>query len=117
MKSAVNGEFELDDDSSRVDLDALWSFLSQRAYWQRWRRRDDVERQVAGSWRVLGVYRTRDGAMVGFARVITAQRPRPGALGNPQHSGYRRVPVVRQVPAVNHRAHKLHGHLGRVGTK
>lgn len=70
MKNAFNDEFELDDDPARVDLDALWAFLSERAYWQRWRRRADVERQVVGSWRVLGAYRISDGSMVGFARAM-----------------------------------------------
>jgi GNAT superfamily N-acetyltransferase len=61
--------YELDDDPARVDLDVLWSFLSTEAYWGRTRTRDDVIRQLQGSWRVLGAY---DGvAMVGYARAIS----------------------------------------------
>ena len=62
--------YELDDDPARVDVDAVWTFLSTDAYWGRWRSRADVERQVAGAWRVVGCYHPTDG-MVGFARAIS----------------------------------------------
>jgi len=61
--------YELDDDPARVDLGVVWSFLSTEAYWGRWRSRDDVVRQLQGSWRVLGAY--HGGAMVGYARAIS----------------------------------------------
>jgi GNAT superfamily N-acetyltransferase len=63
-------DFELDDDPGRVDLDVLWAFLSTDAYWGRQRVREDIERQVAGAWRVVGAYMA-DGAMVGFARAFS----------------------------------------------
>jgi GNAT superfamily N-acetyltransferase len=66
-----HGPFELDDRRGRVDLDALWSFLSEHAYWARWRSRAAVEEQVRGAWRVVGAYRRDDGAMVGFARALS----------------------------------------------
>lgn len=59
--------YELDDDPLRIDADAAWSFLSTDAYWGRWRTRDDVVRQVASAWRVVGCY-DPSGRMVGFAR-------------------------------------------------
>jgi len=65
------GEFEIDDDRSRVDRDALWEFLSTKPYWGRWRDRAKVERQLDGAWRVVAAYRTDDGAMVGFARAFS----------------------------------------------
>jgi GNAT superfamily N-acetyltransferase len=64
-------DLELDDDPDRVDLDALWAFLSTEAYWGRWRDRDAVARQVASAWRVVGAYQTSTGRMVGFARAIS----------------------------------------------
>jgi GNAT superfamily N-acetyltransferase len=67
----VADRYEIDDDPGRVDLDVVWSFLHDEAYWQRWRTRDDVERQVRGAWRVVGAYETSTGAMVGFARGIS----------------------------------------------
>ena len=62
-------EYELDDDPARVDVDALWTFLSTQAYWARWRRRSDVEAQLRSAWRVVAVYDGR--GMVGFARAIS----------------------------------------------
>jgi GNAT superfamily N-acetyltransferase len=62
-------DYELDDDPARVDIDVVWAFLSTEAYWGRWRTRDDVIRQLQGSWRVVGAY--EGAAMVGFARAIS----------------------------------------------
>ncbi len=63
--------YEFDDDASRVDCEVVWSFLSQQAYWGRWRSREVVERQVDGAWRVVGAYGVATGAMVGFARAVS----------------------------------------------
>lgn len=62
--------YELDDNPARVDLDAVWAFLSTQAYWGRWRPRQVVERQVAGAWRVVGAY-APTGEQVGFARALS----------------------------------------------
>jgi GNAT superfamily N-acetyltransferase len=67
---AAEDLYELDDASDRVDGDAVWAFLSQEAYWGRWRSRADVDRQIAGAWRVVGCYH-RDDGMVGFARAVS----------------------------------------------
>lgn len=64
-------DYEFDDDPARIDVDVVWRFMSTEAYWARWRDRSQVERQLAGAWRVLGAYRTDTGAMVGFARAIS----------------------------------------------
>ncbi|MET8993971.1 GNAT family N-acetyltransferase [Amycolatopsis sp. NPDC004169] len=63
------GDYELDDDRARLDLDVVWKFLSTEAYWGRWRTREQVEAAIAGSWRVVGAY--RGGSMVGFARAFS----------------------------------------------
>lgn len=63
-------DYQLDDDPTRIDLDVVWQFMSTHAYWGRWRDRATIERQLAGSWRVLGAYDTA-GAMVGFARAVS----------------------------------------------
>jgi GNAT superfamily N-acetyltransferase len=62
--------YQLDDDPERVDLDAVWAFLSTQAYWGRWRPREVVAAQVAGAWRVAGAYAS-SGAQVGFARAVS----------------------------------------------
>jgi GNAT superfamily N-acetyltransferase len=64
-------DYEFDDNPARVDVAAAWAFLSQQAYWGRWRTRTDVERQIAGSWRVVGCYHATTGEMVGFARAFS----------------------------------------------
>ena len=65
------GEYELDDDASRTDRDAVWEFLSTEAYWGRTRSRADFEAQLASAWRVVGVYESGTGRQVGFARAIS----------------------------------------------
>lgn len=61
--------FEIDDDPARVDLDAVWAFLSTEAYWGGWRTKDEVATQVANAWRVVGAY--VDDEQVGFARAVS----------------------------------------------
>lgn len=62
-------DFETDDDPTRIDVDVVWTFLSEQAYWSRWRERSDVERQLAGAWRLVGAY--SGGRMIGFARAVS----------------------------------------------
>jgi len=62
------GGYELDDDRARLDLDAAWDLIERYAYWARSRTRDVVERQLAGSWRVLAAY--HEDRLVGFARAM-----------------------------------------------
>lgn len=64
-------DFELDDDPARTQRDAVWRWLSTKAYWGRWRTRADLEAQLDSAWRVVGVYRTDTGAQVGFARAVS----------------------------------------------
>jgi predicted GNAT family acetyltransferase len=64
------GTYVVDDDKQRVDVAALWDFLSTEAYWARWRTRDDVAKQLAQAWRVVGCY-DEDGRMIGFARGVS----------------------------------------------
>ena len=67
MRRSLEGGFELDDDPGRVDLDAVWAFLSTEAYWGRERSRELVELQARQASRVVGLY--HDGRQVGFARI------------------------------------------------
>jgi GNAT superfamily N-acetyltransferase len=64
------GPYEVDDDPTRVDLDAVWAFLSSEAYWERSRSFEDVRRQVREAWRVVACY-DGDGQTVGFARALS----------------------------------------------
>jgi N-acetyltransferase len=69
MRRAV-GNYELDDDPARIDPVAAAAFLTTEAYWGRWRTAQDIKRQIATAWRVIGAYDTA-GAMVGLARAIS----------------------------------------------
>jgi GNAT superfamily N-acetyltransferase len=52
-----------------VDLDAVHAFISRHSYWGAGRSRETMARAIAGSSRVVGLY--RDGEQVGFARAIS----------------------------------------------
>jgi RimJ/RimL family protein N-acetyltransferase/GNAT superfamily N-acetyltransferase len=69
MRRAV-GNYELDDDPARIDPAAAAAFLITEAYWGRWRTEQDIRRQIATAWRVIGAYDAA-GAMVGLARAIS----------------------------------------------
>jgi len=60
---------ELDDDPTRIDVDAVHDFLSHHAYWAIGRPRETVERTVREASRVVGLY--ADGRQIGFARAFT----------------------------------------------
>jgi len=72
MRRAV-GNYELDDDPARIDPAAAAAFLTTEAYWGRWRAEQDIRRQIATAWRVIGAYDAA-GAMVGLARAISDAR-------------------------------------------
>jgi GNAT superfamily N-acetyltransferase len=69
VKRGLPGGYELDDDRDRIDVDETHRFLSTEAYWARGRPLEVVERLVREASRVVGLY--RNGAQVGFARVVS----------------------------------------------
>jgi GNAT superfamily N-acetyltransferase len=60
-------DYEIDDDSARLDLDVIQGFLTT-SYWAEGVPRDVVARSVAGSLN-LGLYHA--GSQVGFTRAVT----------------------------------------------
>jgi GNAT superfamily N-acetyltransferase len=68
VRRELPGGYELDDDPERVDVDAVHAYVT-RSYWAKGRSREKMEAALAGSARVIGVY--RGGDQVGFARVIS----------------------------------------------
>jgi GNAT superfamily N-acetyltransferase len=62
--------YHFDDSPSRIDRDLVWRFMTEQAYWGKWRDRDVLDRQIDASWRTVGCY-DDTGAMVGFARAIS----------------------------------------------
>lgn len=69
VRRRLEGGFELDDDRERIDVDAVHAYISGESYWGRGRTRERVERAVAGSTRVVGLY--LDARQVGFARAVS----------------------------------------------
>lgn len=67
----AHGDYELDDDPARVDVDLVWEFLETEAYWNRGRTRSEFERQLASAWRVVGAYQAGAGRQAGFARAVS----------------------------------------------
>lgn len=69
MRRELPGGFELDDDRGRIDVDAVHEFISTESYWGLGRELEPVQRAVAGSQRVLGLY--EGNRQIGFARAIS----------------------------------------------
>lgn len=122
------GAYEVDDDPARIDLDALYGFLSTEAYWGRWRSRADVAHQVSTAWRVVGCHHPNAG-MVGFARALSdglALAYLADVYVHPEHRGNRLgEAIVREMidngPGKDFRwmlhtsdAHGLYGKFGFV---
>jgi GNAT superfamily N-acetyltransferase len=66
MKRELGDGYELDDDPSRIDLDAVHRYLSEEAYWSLGRARETQQRMNAAAARLVGLY--HGGEQVGFAR-------------------------------------------------
>ena len=62
--------YELDDDSDRIDREAVHAYLSGESYWAAGRARDVMDELIATAARVVGLY-AADGRQVGFARVVS----------------------------------------------
>ena len=69
MRRELPDGYEIDDDRNRVDVDAVYRFLTEEAYWVPGRDRETIDRLVRESTRVIGVYRGDE--LVGFARVVS----------------------------------------------
>jgi GNAT superfamily N-acetyltransferase len=69
VRRALAEGVELDDDRTRIDVDAVHAFISQESYWGRGRTRELQERAIRGSARVVGLY--AGSQQVGFARAVS----------------------------------------------
>ncbi len=66
---ALPSGYTISDDRDRLDMDAIFAFISGESYWAKGRARAIIERAVSHSL-CLGVY-SAAGAQVGFARLVT----------------------------------------------
>jgi predicted N-acetyltransferase YhbS len=69
VRRQLPGGLELDDDRRRVDVDAVFAYLSGESYWASGRPRETVERLVRGASRVVGLY--EGSRQVGFSRTVS----------------------------------------------
>jgi ribosomal protein S18 acetylase RimI-like enzyme len=69
VRRDLGGGFELDDDPARIDAEAVHAYISGESYWGRGRSLELVQRTIAGSQRVVGLYLR--GRQVGFARAVS----------------------------------------------
>lgn len=69
VRRELDGGYVLDDDTTRIDVDAVVAYLTTEAYWSTWRVRDQIAAQISSSLNV-GLYATA-GEQVGYARIVT----------------------------------------------
>ena len=70
MRSILPDGYELDDDSDRIDREAVHLYLSGESYWAAGRTREVMDELISTAARVVGLY-TADRRQVGFARVVS----------------------------------------------
>ena len=71
MKKQLNDGYELDDDSARIDREAVHRFISEQSYWAFRRERTVMDGLIDRAARNVGVY-APDGALVGYSRTVDA---------------------------------------------
>ena len=69
MRRELPDGYHVDDDRAKIDLDVVYRFLADEAYWVKGRSRETIERLIRESTRVIGVYLGDE--QVGFARVVS----------------------------------------------
>lgn len=68
--TALADGYEVDDDPTRIDIDAAFEYLAGESYWAKGRERSVMDDLVREATRVVGLY-APGGAMVGFARAVS----------------------------------------------
>jgi GNAT superfamily N-acetyltransferase len=119
------GAYLISSNPARLDLDAIHTYLSEQSYWARGRSRERIVRAIENSL-PFGLY--RDGAQVGFARVVTdestfgwladvyvlpAERER--GLGKALVEAVLEHPAVRNLPRLMLATADAHGLYERYG--
>jgi GNAT superfamily N-acetyltransferase len=68
VKRDLGDGYELDDDRTRLDRDAVHAYLGGEAYWAEGRSRARQDELIDASKRVVGLYHR--GRQIGFARAV-----------------------------------------------
>ena len=66
--SWTRGEYSISNERQRLDLNVIWTYLSQSSYWAQHRTIEQVERSIENSLN-FGLFCGQE--QVGFARVVT----------------------------------------------
>jgi GNAT superfamily N-acetyltransferase len=68
VKRDLGEGYELDDDRTRLDREAVHAYLGGVSYWAEGRTRERQDELIDASARVVGLY--HDGRQIGFARAV-----------------------------------------------
>ncbi len=71
MRKQLRQGYELDDDTARVDRDAVHRFISEESYWAKGRAREAMEGLIDRASRNVGLY-APDGSLAGYSRTVDA---------------------------------------------
>jgi GNAT superfamily N-acetyltransferase len=69
VKRDLGDAYELDDDSARIDREAVHAYLGSESYWAKGRTREVQDALIDDSARVVGLYHA--GRQIGFSRTVT----------------------------------------------
>ena len=69
MKRVLENGYELDDDRTRLDRDAIHAYIGGESYWAKGRPRKRQDELIDASAHVVGLY-APGGDQVGFARAV-----------------------------------------------
>ena len=99
MKKRLPHGYELDDDTARIDRDAVHRFISEESYWSFRRPRDVMDGLIDRAARNVGLY-APDGLLAGYSRTVDAPDAFLVYLADvfvlPEHRGHGRgVELVR----------------------
>ena len=71
MKKQLRDDYELDDDTSRIDREVVHRFISEESYWAFRREREVMDGLIERASRNVGLYGP-DGSLVGYSRTVDA---------------------------------------------
>jgi GNAT superfamily N-acetyltransferase len=71
VKRKLPYDYELDDDTARIDRDAVHRFISEDSYWAKGRTREVMDGLIERAARNVGLY-APDGSQVGYSRTVDA---------------------------------------------
>ena len=69
MKKRLGRGYELDDDTARVDREAVHRFISDDSYWAKGRARAAMDGLIDRASRNVGLY-APDGSLAGYSRTV-----------------------------------------------